>query len=348
MATKLRDLIQDSNISYDSFDLKIPTNRIHLLNDNLIHHWELVNTGTGEVSKKSPPSDTYKGKGYQIVFKIENVRYRNFDTGTSNFERCLIIRFTSKCLESQYLDGIDKNNLEQVYQWLINTNFVKTDIDTFLTNSNITNLDFKIDSKLLSDLYFEMLSYYQSICKLSSKLGKGKKRYESGVQFGDKKNTFLARPSFRVYHKERHIIETMTDFYDSFLTGEDVTDLVRCEMNLKNAKHLKHFGIEKNSLNDICSIPQETRKEIMIKGINSHFDLSLEQKRSLGAKINTKDLFVQYLISKDESFDLDAELEKFYWEYGLEGEKKRKCRERLKKRIKETSKQMIVEGENPV
>jgi len=335
MATKLMDLIQESNVFYDSFDLKIPISKVKLFNENLIHHWELINTGTGEVGKKSPPSDTYKGKGYQIVFRIENVRYRNFITGKSDFERCLTICFTSKCLESNYLDGIDKNNLEELHQWLIDTNFLTIDFDVFLTQSNITNLDFTIDAKCSLNEYLEMLIYHKSICKLSTKLGKGHTPYESGVQFGDKKNKFLARPSFRVYHKERHIIDMMIEFRDSFLSGQNVKNLVRCEMNLKNATHLKHFGIEKNSLNDICSISQEQRKKIMIKGVNSHFDTSLEKTQSLGATINTKDLFIHSLLNHCNIDDLDAYLAKFYHEYGLNNRKKKDARIRLENRLNE-------------
>jgi len=350
MATKLMDLIQQSNVSYDSFDLKIPVSQIKLLNDNLTHHWQMVNTGTGEMGKKSVPSDTYDGQGYSIIFEVKNIRYRDFCKGTSNFEQCLIIKFTSKCLESQYLNGIGKSSLEQLHKWLLNTNFLDIDIDTFLTHSNILNVDFKIDSRLSIESYYEMLSHYKSICKPSKKLGKGHSAYESGAQFGDKANRFLARPSFKVYHKEKHIIDSMemSKFYDTFLNGQDVSNLVRCELNLRNVKHLKHNGIENNSLRSICNVSQEKRKEIMIKGINSHFDLDLEKKRNLAATINTKDLFIHYLITKDESFDLDSELEKFYYEYGLGGEKKRKCRERLKNRIKEVIKLMTMESENPV
>lgn len=342
MATKLMDLVQQSNVSFDSFDFKIPISKVNIQNDNLLHCWQRVNIGTGAMGKKTGPSDVFEGIGYKIVFEIQNIRYRNFDTGSSNFEECLIIKFTSKCLEHQYLNGVDKSNLEQVYKWLIDTNFVRMSIDTFLTHSNITNLDFKIDFKQSIDEYFEMLSYYKSICKPSIKIGKGHIPYDSGTQFGDKKNTYLARPSFRVYHKEKHIIDCMTEFSDTFLSGQDVSNLVRCELNLKNATSLRHWGIEKNSFQDIASIPQEQRKKIMIKGINSHFDLSLEKKRNLAAKLAAKDLFIHYLISKCPSFDLDTDLQTFYHEYGLNTREKKDARKRLENRLNEILKLMKV------
>ena len=110
---KIPNSAQSSNISLDSFKLRIPYELVEVLDESLLGTWQYVNDKTGEINpyfnKKN--SVTIKDKGKTTRYAIEQQVGKNKQVNTY-----LTMLINSKLLESNYLKGITTETISEIYK----------------------------------------------------------------------------------------------------------------------------------------------------------------------------------------------------------------------------------------
>jgi len=349
MIAKLNHIINTNDISIDSIDVKIPFDKVNVLDQNLLHCWERVNTGTGDIAKnsKSSPSTLFDNNLYSIVFKVKHEPFKDLK-GETTTKPYLVILLTSKVLHSNYLQGITKDNSEDVLQWINDSKIVKIQDDDFYLNSRCSNIDTKIDFNLDDDDddWHSFLSSIIQVVRPSklSDIGYRKFTYQSddgkkhtnGIYLGSQKGLSVSRPFVRMYHKTLQLYQMNRSFVEAYLNDSKLVKNYRIEMNIKNKKHLKSLSIDDNSFKGIVTMSQKKKKEIMGNGVVNHLESILKIKRESKLNIRDKfDAFLIELISKGkkarigQNFNLDKEFEMFCFEYDIKRSAKSKFKVRL-------------------
>lgn len=269
-----KDNISLHSISIDSLKFRIPLSLIHSVNSQ-VHdiHFE-GNLNTGEIDETSLKK---KLKNYPISESV-NVRMGIVKRATAlNYnEDCLIIYLNSKILGSRYFEGLTANNIEIVYNKLINLGLFNCSFDTFL-DSECTDIDLKLDDSM-------SLYEWKLLLEQFRKMSVNQERYKSyrpkkdnplniGLEFMKRNTSTYAKPFFKLYHKGGELKHHSTEFKNEYFSNIDdnvLTSLVRIETTIKDKKHAKLLGIEKTTLQSLLLLKDEQKFQVFRKIFEKH------------------------------------------------------------------------------
>lgn len=345
------------NNSYevDSLKLRIPFENVKVINQELLGNLILINDITGE------EKGTFKERcfsvndnGIHTYFGIEKMNI----TGKS--KDYLVMLINSKLLESNYFQGITETNKKQIYNKLLSYNVVSFDYKDF-ENAVGTDIDFKKDLRI-NESFDLITSYMLTITKEQSKsiCKRYKKENNKGIQWSRREETKTdSRPYFKIYHKGIDLLNKENgEFYNTYLKGIDVSDIVRVEFTIKNKKHFRKYGIEETTLNNILSIPNEVKNKMFQDAVSNHLDIyeikpqvirenlrpnDIVILASMDMLMQTKELtsdkMIQYLVQNisdvSQKSKKKKELTQLYQErlksYNVENEKQGKIKETVLK-----------------
>lgn len=259
----------DSSISIDSLQLRIPLKETTIINHSAFSNRIVIDGLTGEMI------DEFKPKAYKIDYDGIKSYYGIADKTTTNrkVNTFLIILVNSKLLKSRYLEGITIENIRLVYDEIISHKVVSFSFESF-TKGFCTDVDFKMD--------VQCQDFTSSINTMKS-YSKEKKQRDNGVNvFNDKNGTnkgiewnkrATARPAapyLKIYHKGLELLNNSKTFYSKYVnvSAEYLKNLVRVEATIKNKKHFQKHGIEDTALNNLLSIDNKTKTEIIHSAIS--------------------------------------------------------------------------------
>lgn len=174
----------------------------------------------------------------------DNNSYTIIDNGiTTNFQLCkrhlessenlnpedvLLVFVNAKMLKDRYLEGITKDNITLIYEYLMSLKVVDFDLNTFL-NSKATDVDFCIDRidegieahkalhhKFIDTLYSNILEPLQvtiKLFKVDKETINGKSRLIGfKTQFGERTKGTPSKPYLDIYDKTEELIGGETAF----------------------------------------------------------------------------------------------------------------------------------------
>ena len=262
--------VQSNKISLDSFKLRIPSSVVKIIDTTLMGKWSLVHDETGDIDPhfNKLNSVTRKENGKTSRYAIE--RQVTKDKTVSEFITMLI---NSKLLESNYFDGITKDNIKLVYDAIIAQRVVYFTFEDFIAKSDITDMDFKKDA-IISD-FSTCINQLRNLARESKQKGKGYRHFNTkenkGIEFSDRRTTaYKTTPYIKLYHKELELIHKSWEFKDAYLNGIDFKNVVRIETTVKNNAHCKHLGIKDNSLNTLLNLTDQTKEQIIRTALSRH------------------------------------------------------------------------------
>jgi hypothetical protein len=314
------------NYSYDSFDLTFNKDEVKLSNllgtgikgiyletEEILCYEDIADHNIAQVnntrlSNKIVNSLTYTDdhSTTELLYKLKNEPKANGKFQKGQRVDKLIIQLTSKILKQDYFNGINKNNIKDVWEYTQNAGLIM-DFETFL-NGGIRDLDVKKDSKIDEDEFNNLSEYLRLKTKPSERKEKGYnqfgfkdgkmlKGYETntGIEFGirNKYDEYL-----KFYDKEKQLnTKEMKQFKETYLTNYDIAGIKRLEANIP-ARIFKNYGIG-NSLQNILLVAdkqQDKLKNVMTDIITKHIDFNkpiftAEQKIILGIKNLNVDLY---------------------------------------------------------
>ena len=259
------------NISFgvDSATLTIPLSKVEFPDHWLSSEVATVNLTTGEARDIREAANEYiKERGISTRYQIA----RNaFVSGSKTQKDVLRLTINAKQLGSNYLQGITKSNIAQVYDYILSQGLIKVSLDDFLAGT-VTDCDFKLDFHLK-----DLKEVYSNVDALNDRTRETLKAkgHEVFKPFRDKGSNYglewyprkswkgavpVSKQNTRVYAKGLELTHNSSEFYANFLPAQDHTlNILRLETcGIKNAKTAKRsYDITDTSLLNILELTQE-------------------------------------------------------------------------------------------
>lgn len=269
-------------ITVDSLLLRLPLNpQLITINPNsgLTDNHLLVNTNTGEAVTYDKPSKPTKIVQDGITYDF-NIRNKNIKGITTPY---LYIKVMAKMLKYKYLEGITLDNVNLIYNDIINCNVADFSYDTFLNRSYCTDIDLKQDRVINKTDYSNVLKQLRELTPENKQSKKGYENTNGGILWHPKRRgATITTPHIQIYDKEKELINNSTEFYNMYLSGKDIKDLKRFEFTVKGAEHLQHLGVTATSLQAILNISQPhlitMKKNVMGRAIK--IDKPIQDKKN--------------------------------------------------------------------
>lgn len=259
-------------ISVDSLKIRIPLHLCKVVDSCLTDKYYLVNASTGDYDESYFKQNSLckKSKGISIRFAIET-QMTSFRTK----ENYLTILLPSKALKQRYFEGFTLDNIEVVYNELMQLEVVSFSLKDFLNSSACTDVDFKRDF-ITKDLN-TIIRQIGNNSKLGQRKNEGYRSFNRkdnvGIEYSDRRTTaFKSNPYLKVYHKQLELDCHSTEFTEAYLQGIDYTDIARIETTVKNKKHFNYLGINNTSLHAILSLTKEQKYHILSDSVNKHLE----------------------------------------------------------------------------
>lgn len=263
----------NTSIEVDSLKLRIPLSQVDncKVQDILNPHIE-VSELTGEIKN-------VKNKGHRIRISDSAVIHVDIKSVKTTANKppveCLIILLNSKILEGRYFEGITKNNLQEVYNKLMQSGLFSFSWDTFI-KARCTDLDLKFDEVLNRAERIELVkSFYKTVLpkrtdSVKTFIPRTETNNEVGIQFNYRERATNAKPFFKIYSKGAEAITKdtksvdvgETPFFDSYFNVKDLENICRIETTIKGNAMAKAIGIKSMQLGDIVHWSEETKIKI--------------------------------------------------------------------------------------
>lgn len=270
--TKLKNFLLKSSI--DSFKYRIDLSLIKVVNPNLLDSLitQTVNSVTGEVIN----SKELKLNSLKPQFNSYHIHFAINDLFGSKY---LVILINSKLLEKDYLNGINRDNIELVYDKIISANVINISFKDFMEYGLVSDIDVKKDIELDLNSFKDVIKQLYTATKPTKESKYGVKKFNKetnlGIQWNERDNATAKHPFLKLYHKEiesRH--GSNKEYFYNHINLSDTDNIVRCEATIKNAKELEMYGIKGNRLIDLMNTSNET----LTKVIEYALDLNIEPR----------------------------------------------------------------------
>ncbi len=335
--------------SVDSLKLKIPLDKVKVLDQTLMDKVAKINTTTGEYLNPDPETwkrEALQGsrvRGISTYYKVTDLLK---DKGQQ--ETYLVILINSKLIKELYFSGITNDTLQLVYDSIIDQGVVFISYDTFI-NGTCTDTDIKVDFRPNAtpddfDTFTEILVKRSKSSAMSEKGYQRKNDQDNkGIQFGKRESTmFKGSPFLKFYHKELELIYHSYDFSNQFLKDIDYSNTIRVEVTIKNKAHFRHHKIEDTTLKNIVSLSQDKMKSIFINAYEKHFEFKSTRIINTDKLTPMDKVLCKALISKMEDRGLTFPEVKNYY---LHDEKDSQAKYRLNKKFDQIYQIGIMETE---
>ena len=270
----------NTNTEIDSFKLRIPYNKVEIIDEKLEGTKITYVVETDEILKEFKDNALkFKENGISTRFAIEVMPTDN--KGAT--KRYLTMLINAKLLKERYFEGITKDNIEVVYNELMQYNVARFSLQTFLEGFT-TDTDFKTDVNCTLDEFEDMMQYFKFNARSSNQIGVGfqdfNKQTNKGIQFSNRETKqFKTNPFLKMYRKEIELKYKSKEFKDAYLKGQDIKGISRFEYTLKNNQHYKAVGIKSNTLSHLLGLSDSVKKSILKETINIHIDSSIKKMK---------------------------------------------------------------------
>jgi hypothetical protein len=274
--------------SIDSLRLRIPMKECKIIDHDLNAMFHLINSNTGEVLETKLNSKSFRNEtGISTHFHLTK-EYNSNNT----LESHVVILVNAKTLKQDYFQGINKNTLRAVYNYITELQVVSFSFEAF-KQAQCTDIDIKKD--ITCERQTMMMAF--NVIKQNAKAHKEKNiglnagSNEKMLSFNDRKNTnFLKAPFLKIYDKTRELVENSIDFNMHYIK-ELPQDLWRIEYTIKNKKHLNKLEMP-NTLGALAKTSQDTFENAYQTSLMACLNKRIRQARETSQDIPPKDILL--------------------------------------------------------
>ena len=208
----------------DSYRILIPRGKVDIIDKRFGASFMRYYHELEELEDELTDNNSYavRRKGITTRFQLCK-RHIDYNKGSQSPEDVVLIFVNAKMLGERYLEGITKNNLEVLYEYIQSLNVVKFSYLDF-QNSKATDVDFCIDlldkgmqehyithHRFINTVYQNVLHSYQTTLKQfkdnSTKID-GNARWKGiQTQFGLRVKATPAKPFITIYDKSGELLD---------------------------------------------------------------------------------------------------------------------------------------------
>lgn len=276
----MQDIFNRAKI--DSFTLLIPAELVNVISETFLQSYSKYY----ENSAMLEDSENF----YNNYEKTENpelktfLKYKKINRIWNGEQKTFIqIMITSKLLGKDYFQGINKQNIKSIYNYIINDSVIEIPYKDFL-NSAITDIDicidFQADLEQFEDIKKKLID--NALEEKKDVINTRKKGYKEvfGVQYNDRTKATPSKPFAKLYYKTLELTERSKDFYQCNLEPyyEQIVrnGIGRLEVTIKNSKHKERLKLTKvKTLKDLLSIKQDNLNNVHRKVITEYYQKNL-------------------------------------------------------------------------
>ena len=316
----------------DSCKIRIKRELVEILNSDILDEKSkiIISNSSGEILSE----DKIKSFSTEIQFNAYKIRialvsYYNFQTKLQ--EDFMEIYLHSKILESDYFQGITKENIKGVYDKLMATNVFAVSYETFVS-SCVNDIDIKFDFKATKEVFEESNKELFNRAVESKKLEVGGKLWDNGnLTFNRRESSSITHPFVKLYNKELECTSKNAEFFDTYCDWEESRQRRRLEVTIKKTAEIKKvFDLYESNLNSILSLTQEQMRDYCVIALNKSLIQTCKVEKSAISNNNLETLihihFSNSMNNQGQTFmqTLSSFLEHF------EGDKQNKSRMKAK------------------
>lgn len=291
-----------NKIAVDSFCLRLPVEKVVIINNLLLDTCILVSVESGEVLQEDIKTNSLKIEefGIKTTYKLHPF----WNINTRQYDKFCDILINSKILKELYFDGITKSNIRRVYLEILKHKVIKVQPIDFY-GGKVYDCDFKTDYTITPEKFNDQTLTFSHMANPKTKRDEGlfrfNKKDNKGIEFGKRTtSSYLGSPYMKFYHKSTELkynsIEFCQKYLGNELTNPDLIDRGRCECTVKNKAHFKSID-EAFENNTLINILHQDNKYIKI--IKNHFHKTFTKLPNTKKKTSTlegKDILISVML----------------------------------------------------
>ena len=256
---------------FDSFRVYIPIEDINVIDGRLntpyVKYYHEIDQIDEELNTEKAliVGDSDATIKYQILQRLFN----------NENKQVLCILIKSKILGSNYLQGITKSNIKEVYNIIINQKVVDFAIEDFMV-SKITDIDICIDYPTKQSNIPEIMKRLSKMVVYPNYKHHFETKSGESLVLNKREKASPNKPHFKVYDKFAELENHSAEFKDTHLGNEfnrlknKYGGLIRLEYTIKNKKHLKRLGLDRNELMDVMNMSDRMLTRIVESGLTNY------------------------------------------------------------------------------
>tara|TARA_B110000037_G_scaffold80485_1_gene95928 strand:+ start:3842 stop:4927 length:1086 start_codon:yes stop_codon:yes gene_type:complete len=266
--TKIHKKLNLEKIKIDSFKLRVPLVCVEIVDSKFASKYQKVFVETGEIDEYINLDKNKVHIENGITSRIGIVHSMDTNGGGEY----IVFQINAKQLKKRYFEGINRNNIKAIYNYLMSFNLVYLNYSAFL-NGLISDVDLCFDYRISRKGMQETnQKVYESIlphCYKYVQKPFGRKN-NTGIQFNDRAKATPSKPYCKIYHKTTELETKSEDFAKAYLTDINFHNLGRFEYTIKNSKHKSYLRLKYQSLDDFLKIQQKTLERFFFNGIKAY------------------------------------------------------------------------------
>jgi hypothetical protein len=231
----------------DSLTLFVELEKIKVIDYKLITPFQVYYEDTAEIIEDlNPPKPIYIDSN-GIRFRFSKVVWTHPKTNETKEMVCITI--TAKMLRERYFEGINKDNIKDICEYINSHNIISIDLETLL-NANVNDVDICMNYRLEFKAYQSALKMLYDMVKPSKKhavelypRNENQRINENiGLSYSRRETAKIGTPFIKFYNKAYELVNNSVDFYNLYIFpqlryGLTLKNLIRKEITIRNAQH---------------------------------------------------------------------------------------------------------------
>ena len=257
----------------DSFRLIVPLSDVQVLDSKFMQKFVLLNLDSGEIYTETEHINTSNFSNHNGIKLGFAMLY--FYNENKEQEQCLVIGINAKMLKSNYFEGINKNTIETIFNYINASGYIKIEKQVFL-NAKVTDVDFCIDFKLTNITCKDVFSICHELTIPSKTIKPNlfELKINRGIEWGKRKEVakaYKTKQFLKYYAKVLELMHNSTDFYNAYIKDKlneetlfadssifvpdyNENNILRVETTIKNSDHFNTYGIKCKTLIELLNI----------------------------------------------------------------------------------------------
>lgn len=196
-------------------------------------------------------------------------------------ERVIKLGFSSKTLKGNYFDGITKDNINDVYNFILSEGVIWLSKETLL-NSRVVDQDICFDTLLQDSNVKDVISYASqlSIPHKETNANAFTQKDNIGIEWGHRNKvgrSYLKKQYLKYYAKSIELKNNSSKFYNAYIKDNkelseylEDSKLLRVETTIKNNAHWNTYNLNVETLKDLLSLDLSKHLNVFERPINHY------------------------------------------------------------------------------
>lgn len=214
--------------------------------------------------------------------------------------------FSSKTLKHKYFEGINKINIDDIYNFIISENVISFSKATLL-NARVVDVDICTDILLEDSNVRDVVSQAKqlSVAHKETISNAFSQVNNVGIEWSNRNKvgkSYIKKQYLKYYAKALELKHNSTLFYNTYIKPNKDLDkyivdmkLIRVETTLKNKAHWDTYNVHVETLNDLLTLDLSNHKEVFTRPINHYMTGSNPIEKTNTKLTPTQRLQLQHL-----------------------------------------------------